>query len=42
MNKGQFLLEEEIMGVVWVEKIQDIISEGLNLPLALAFSGFVT
>lgn len=30
------------MGVVWVEKAQDIIPEGLNSPLALAFSGFVT
>lgn len=30
------------MGVVWMEKAQDIISEGLNLPLALAVSGFVT
>lgn len=42
VNRGPFLLEEGIMGVVWVEKGQDIISESLNLPLALAFSSLVT
>lgn len=31
-NRGQFFLEGGNMGGVWVEEVQELISEGLNLP----------